>query len=241
MTMYDLAKYDVKRNKLRSGRVRHYPSVLRAMKRLEESALVKKVGRGKGKKGAQTILYDLRLVGLAERIPLLGISELRQAVEMHRGLLPNVFGVWPSFIEAKVEDLAADRLKWTCRFLITEAEDALPFASPLWVSGVISEPEIEERFYDPQLPCSDYERWLEAVRTNEEIKEATRNMLLGRLNEHVSAIPRYLRILSQPDIMLMSKQEVDQKLEAIIQELLSWPPEKTVRKETQLPEDIDQT
>jgi len=71
MTCFDLKQYDNRSHKIREGtEQREYSSVHRAMKRLEDSGLVKEVDRKTGKKGAETILYNLTVSGLARTIPI---------------------------------------------------------------------------------------------------------------------------------------------------------------------------
>jgi hypothetical protein len=205
MTMYDLAKYDIKTRKVLDARVRHYPTVLRAMRWLDVGRLVKIVGRRKGKKGAPTILYDITKLGLLEVIPYLGSYALRQAAEKHRDLLPGVFPFWPEFIEAKVEDLAVRRLK----------------------EGLKEDDDLDWDFFNPQS-FHEPKRWNDAVRTNEKLKQATREYLLERIDSHAGHTKGYLELLFEPHFMFVSEEEAHQKLEAIIQELRA--PKKTLEE-----------
>jgi hypothetical protein len=237
MTMYELAKYDIKRHKIRDTGVRHYPSVLRAMKRLEESALVKKVGRGRGKKGAQTILYSVTLIGLARVIPSFGPPDLRRIAEKHRDLLPTVFDLWPSFIEAKVEDLAGERLRRACGWFQEDLEEKARL-SPWFVSSLrgnrhpeIPIPryphpknEIHRKFFCyPPLAPRDEDRWNEvAAQKINKVTEAKRDVLLGYIGRNVRDARSGVKELFEGHLMDDHKQdfwEMAESLETIIQRL----------------------
>lgn len=200
--MYDLAKYDVKAHKTREGRVRHYPSVLRAIKRLRRSELVEIKDRRKGRKGARTILYTVTLPGLARIMPSLNIREIRQVAEKHRDLLPQVFDLWPSFLEHKQEDLAARRLQSACTD--TRKED------------------IVRMFLNPYIVAVDNpDAWNGAIRANGKLKDATVGFLRHDILRKMEETSTLLKLLAAPELGLtQSPEEQAINLEATSKALL---------------------
>jgi DNA-binding PadR family transcriptional regulator len=160
-------------------------------------------------------MYDPKLIGVSMRYvrDLAGNWRNWKWPAILESYNPLIFTLWSSFIDAKVEDLAVWRLLYTSR----HAGDYL---------------DMEEEFFEPEIhyvpsDILQLDRWNEAVRTNEKIKQATRDHFLEKVDQHANLTGIYVRHLSAPDLALMGELGVRQKLEEIIQKLRE-PPKKVI-------------
>jgi hypothetical protein len=107
--------------------------------------------------------------------------------------------------------------------------------------------DLQDQFLEPDnylhlpyapSPIWARDRWYEAVRTNEKVKQTTRDLFLEKVDRYADLTRELLGYLSAPDLVLMSEQEARQKLESIVQKLRAQPAAKKVSVLVRPPEKI---
>jgi DNA-binding PadR family transcriptional regulator len=166
------------------------PTILYLVDEMEQDGLIKVVNTIKKVRGSKpSKYYDLALHGLAGLVVHLGETEsdrqfLSHLARKYRDLMPSIFDAWPAILQGGVEDVAVERLDLLCSLLLSGWPMRQAIHTEVDIvekDGVLSE-DAADLFLDP-LDCSldledgrppaAAERWLEAVRSNGSLRQAT--------------------------------------------------------------------
>jgi len=203
-----------------------YPVVHNSMKKLKEIGFVKEIGRKRGWKGVQTILYDLTDFGVSILIFKTSKPDalLRRLVKKYHDFLPEIFNLWPAFIKTGIEDLALAEL----RMLVCRVDYVIRPPLPHGVRKIDTDPF----FIYPvaRRPPEIRKRWLEAVRSDNALKQATIMALHRSASQEIGQVNEIRRLLSEPEIVSIQIGELTDK------EMVSLLVEPNLLKLSQTPE-----
>lgn len=155
-------------------------TIHRALGKLVKKGLLKAVPRGKARTGLPIKEYHLTLVGLYAGITLCG--EVNKVVERWRSLDPLILGKWRHLTGVVPEAEAVEALKHAAanlyNTLYLDEEDKLITDGPLIQHALRT--EFFSYMIDFPHRCS-IQKWIEALRSDEELKRHATSFLRQRL------------------------------------------------------------